>query len=582
MRKLKRSKTKVLSHVDISKQLAGMASASKVLNDTELDARRFMEADDNGDMQLSFDEFFQMQPSPTRKKFGYKQIREWFDDADTDKSGTVSIGEYFTWTLRNAAENHGWDVMSHVFAKYDTDRSGQLTMREFQRACDDTGFGSVAPFIFRTLDPDGSGEISYHELMGVLQANRPKDASTQQMLAAMLKSNYEQAQVQSKAALQAAIAKASLQGSTVDELRTHMRWILHKSGAQVVDIMELFDVDTSRERSIDLPEFRNALRQSFRYAGPMSVMDKLFAVLDEDGTGTIGFDELFEFVKGKRHSLDPRNKQVDSLSLLAADAKYTLEEVAWSEDTLRHLMHAMMTRRRIGPLDLINAWDQNGDRQVTESEFLEQLERMFGDATQLWLVEVKAIARRAFNRMANTTSRDRLYKVRLSAKELELWLRGAPADAVELQPPLKPKKQTPLKSARAAKKDDLFPVYYVMGGKNTLATSRSLPALPVVNNASSLASLGVYPTAYTPHLPPRRMTTPRLPTTLGDAHYSARSPHSPHSPIGRNTLPQLPQATNSTLGGATLASPYAQSCYLSARGGSSSPSMSHAAKYSRR
>ena len=88
-----------------------------------------------------------------------------FTAADVDASGELSISEYFLWSLQNAVELHGKDALKEIFARYDPDHTGQLDMREFQRACDDTGFGAVAAKVFRALDPDASGAISYAELI---------------------------------------------------------------------------------------------------------------------------------------------------------------------------------------------------------------------------------------------------------------------------------------------------------------------------------------------------------------------------------------------------------------------------------
>ena len=59
---------------------------------------------------------------------------------------------------------------------------------------------------------------------------------------------------------------------------------------------------------IDGGEFHRCVRERFGYGGKAEVLTAIFGGLDTDGSGTIGFDELFEFIKGRRHSLDPRGK----------------------------------------------------------------------------------------------------------------------------------------------------------------------------------------------------------------------------------------------------------------------------------
>ena len=235
--------------------------ATDVLNDTQIQARRYAEADSDGDQLLDFDEFLAMQPARLRKKFAIDQFRAWFDTADLDHSGKLSISEFYLWALRNATEEHGPSVLIELFAKYDPDGSGMVDQHEFQKvnthtfvrpeaahtlhvsgqrqhtrgtcgtcgvagcrhglpicrlwppcatilspphppttispradhtpqACDDTGFGAVAHTIFRSLDPDGSGEISYRELMSALNAghNPFVTSESQQLITSMITS----------------------------------------------------------------------------------------------------------------------------------------------------------------------------------------------------------------------------------------------------------------------------------------------------------------------------------------------------------------------------------------------------------
>ena len=96
-------------------------------------------------------------------------FKVWFDAADLDGGGTLSVDEFFFWTLSNASRQHGDEAIEAVFAKYDKDKTGRLTALEFQKACEDCGFGLVASEIFRALDTEGDGEVSYRELRNVLQ-----------------------------------------------------------------------------------------------------------------------------------------------------------------------------------------------------------------------------------------------------------------------------------------------------------------------------------------------------------------------------------------------------------------------------
>lgn len=48
-----------------------------------------------------------------------------------------------------------------VLHRYDKDGSGQLDVIEFDKVCSDFGFGTIASTLFRALDEDSSGLLSY-------------------------------------------------------------------------------------------------------------------------------------------------------------------------------------------------------------------------------------------------------------------------------------------------------------------------------------------------------------------------------------------------------------------------------------
>lgn len=66
---------------------------------------------------------------------------------------------------------------------------------------------------------------------------------------------------------------------------------------------------------------------------------QVFDTIDTDRSGYIGFDEMFEFIRGRRHSLDRRSQRVKHLSIAPPPgAVWSLEDVEWEPEP--HLMHA--------------------------------------------------------------------------------------------------------------------------------------------------------------------------------------------------------------------------------------------------
>jgi hypothetical protein len=55
---------------------------------------------------------------------------------------------------------------------------------------------------------------------------------------------------------------------------------------------QIFDHDAGNEMVIDDVEFASAMRDKFGYKGPSHALSQLFAFLDTDHGGAIGFDEL--------------------------------------------------------------------------------------------------------------------------------------------------------------------------------------------------------------------------------------------------------------------------------------------------
>ena len=219
-----------------------------------------------------------MQPAAIRDHFSSDEILLWFNEADTDCSGTLSPDEFFKWSLNNASQQHGADALAVAFNKYDRDGTGQLDAVEFGSACVELGFGVVANAIFKSLDhgahrrhvtrparhathivvlcvcvcvcvcvpscswADGSGAVSYHELLHSLTTSAPSDPVTKQMLSALVCS-LNTSKEGNKAAHQAAIDTTGwCIGKDCKDARSvqaELQKLLRESNARVVDLIQL-------------------------------------------------------------------------------------------------------------------------------------------------------------------------------------------------------------------------------------------------------------------------------------------------------------------------------------------------------
>lgn len=89
-------------------------------------------------------------------------------------------------------------------------------------------------------------------------------------------------------------------------------------------------------------QFAKVIKRTFGFRGPAALLADLFHNLDTDEIGRIGFDELYELIRGVRHSLDHR-KALDAT--LQPPHGVSMDELVWSTQTLRVLMVDMLEVR---------------------------------------------------------------------------------------------------------------------------------------------------------------------------------------------------------------------------------------------
>ena len=95
----------------------------------------FVNADLNGDKELSFEEFVTIVPASVRAGHTETTLRELFQSADTDRSGEISLDEYLYFSLRWAAFDSGMcSAFKSAFVKFDTRGDDELNLAEFSKA----------------------------------------------------------------------------------------------------------------------------------------------------------------------------------------------------------------------------------------------------------------------------------------------------------------------------------------------------------------------------------------------------------------------------------------------------------------
>ena len=208
------------------------------------DVRAFL-FDLDGDQKLDFDEWHMMQPAAMREHFSPKVFREWFDQADVDKSGNLSLNEFFLWSLTQAGAAYGTylsplqmgtNALGRAFESYDTNSNGHLDYDEFLAMCQHLGFSAFAKEIFQALDTDHSGALSYAEMVQSLTTEIPTDLDAKGFLTALVCS-LSAGQTNEEEAEKIDTSTWHITGSTFEDVRAELQKLLRDSGARVADLI---------------------------------------------------------------------------------------------------------------------------------------------------------------------------------------------------------------------------------------------------------------------------------------------------------------------------------------------------------
>jgi Ca2+-binding EF-hand superfamily protein len=401
--------------------------------------RRFAEHDLDGSKELDFDEFYCMLPYSLREERSVSELRQCFSDADSNGNGTLSINEFWLWSMSTAGQTHGVKTLEDLLRRYDTDKTGVLNELQFERMCMETGFASGADDMFKQLCGKRAGKLNHSELAeAIIKGAPPMAPASRNLLSQLWKTSDSEDEKRTASTPKPqpdAKIKFHVTGKDAASLRASLQEQLRSSGLNTGLLIKLFDCDADTSFSIDSLEFFTALRSRFGYGGSFFIIDEVFKQLDLDGSGEIGFDELYEFVRGRRHSLDSRSKKVWKMMCKVPPwATYTLESIAWDQETLREQILLMMDRANVKADNVAAAFDKLGDGLVERDEFLKNVGGWFRANEKLWHAEIEEHAEAAYDAMARSAVDG---DVILSIEVLQAWLTASgPFDDLA-EPPLK-------------------------------------------------------------------------------------------------------------------------------------------------
>jgi len=389
-------------------------------------AMAFLEADVDGDSQLSLEEFRSLIPHSIN--LTEEAVHAMFRGIDRNGDNMCSMDEFFTWVLANQSEMVA-EGFHQVFRQYDASGDGTLSVEEFAHAVEDLGYASeMAHTLFIEMDADGSGCLSYTDIVDRLRAcSTVINQDTRKMITSLAfgHSKERRARNQRNAsgtavhdgehAPQAGLDTTgwSLKCTDVTSLRAELMTLLRQQSASTTD---LYHAMTSHQIARGEPggiitkdQFCQAL-QSMGCACSIDDLQAMFAAVDGDTSGFVGITEFFRWMKhGVRasDSLPARAKM--TLQHQRNKKKIPLDEIEWTPAKLCDELQDMLLRQGLTPLDLIRARADAIGASFTKKSFLKLIKTVVND-NELWSEALRFTAIESFEQMASSEGKLELSK----------------------------------------------------------------------------------------------------------------------------------------------------------------------------
>ena len=206
--------------------------------------------------------------------------------------------------------------MEKSFRKFDTSNDGKLTLAEFKKAVEPFGYSEVAHIIFDELDRDGSGSVTYTEILVNLkrfrETNRTVSADLRRLLTAMSFSETATGGEPEAPLPEVDTTPFTCENSheLADILRERSKAANDGAGARPFDIWRLLlakVMGNGGQKYIRIPrkQFHQSVRVTFGFEGERGVLDQAVNHMDDDNNDMLTCSEFMHWLRG-----EPSKKQI--------------------------------------------------------------------------------------------------------------------------------------------------------------------------------------------------------------------------------------------------------------------------------
>ena len=375
----------------------------------------FADADEDASDTLTFDEFISTIPKQISAEYEVDTLAELFGMADYDGDGFVTREEFFFFTMRWATENSGMSIgLERCFKTLDYSGDGELNMKEFASAIEGFGFGKELGFkLFRELDNEGNGTVSYSELQTCLKQRRGTKGMSNDMRRLLTEMSFTDPKNLPTAPIDMEILSASW---TEEELAAKVHAVVRArmadAAAKPSRMWELLAKHARAERKLTCTQFVNAVRGVLGYQGKTKDVEREWNHMDDDQSGAVSLDEFIHWLFGR----EQRRAKVNNLRLSnRPPGAAPLNGIAWTKERLQQEIQAMLIHMDMTSLDLVSAYDKQGDGLLDQREYLAMMKKLVGDMAVWEDTNIKSVCQQVFKSVAGDDGS-------MDVEELERWL----------------------------------------------------------------------------------------------------------------------------------------------------------------